>query len=397
MHTLTSRDVERCKRCPLLFRLYKAESSSDLSAFECMDRAVRDTVIEAGNDRIMKRTLKEDDLLSAYWDRWDSLSPHILPSEDSSNLDYIRLGETCIRNFVKISSWKDASNIVAAGMKGKFKLSDDITLNLTLDEVTRASRNIVITRYVTEPVLWSKEDLQRDWEMSIDALWAQENVPDAKNISVQWIFLSNGTYIRDAVQQSLLEQNRDLLLGELESLLKDDALPRETLGCSYCQYRTQCPRFLHELSLDTPERMSLDAGVRLVDEYAELTEKINALESRKKVLETKRGAVMNEIIAFADANGFMSVTGHTEKVLVKHEKKVDLPEDKTELIDKLKSKGLYDGLSMVNYSKLRSDIAKGAADPEIASMARISRVDKLYMKRRRPDRPHSVTFIRGYI
>ena len=347
-----------------------------------MDRSVRETIISVGNKRILGRTVKEDELLSDYWDRWDSLNPQMTIREEDSSLDYIKLGETCIKNFVKIASWKDSKDIVAAGMKGKYRLSDDITLDLTIDEVSRVAKNIIITRYITEPLIWSKEDLSKDYEMSMEAMWAYDNLPGAKKVTVQWIFLASGNYIQYPVDQFTLESNRTLLLNELESLLKDDALPRETRDCQYCKYRSQCPRFLHELSLDSPEKMSLDSGVRLVDEYAELTEKMDALENRRKILEAKRGAIMNEIMAFADANGFISVTGHTHKVLVRHEKKVDLPEDKTELIDKLKEKGLYDDISMVNYPRLRSEIAKGDADPEIARMARVSRIDKLYLKRR---------------
>ncbi|MBQ9690309.1 MAG: hypothetical protein IJV47_06870 [Candidatus Methanomethylophilaceae archaeon] len=91
---------------------------------------------------------------------------------------------------------------------------------------------------------------------------------------------------------------------------------------------------------------------------------------------------MNEIIAFANANDFLAVTGHEHKVLVRHERKVDLPEDKADLVAALRSKGLYDRISMVNYPRLRSEIAKGDADPDIARMVKITRVDKLYLRRK---------------
>ena len=382
MITLTFLDIDRCRRCPLFARLYRAEGSNALTSFECMDQAVRDTILEFGNKRILGRTIKEDEALSAYWDRWDDLSKNIVLRGEDSNLDYIRLGETCIRNFVRIASWKGAKDIVSADMRGKYRLSDDITLNIGIDEVSRTGKNIRITRYITEPVLWSREDLARDLEMSMDALWASENIPGVRKLEVQWIFLSDGTAVQSQIDAFTLEQNRTILLNELGSLLKDDALPRETSDCPYCQYRTQCPRFLHELSLGSPDKMHLDSGVRLVDEYAELTEKMDALESRRKVLEAKRATVMNEIIAFANANDFLAVTGHEHKVLVRHERKVDLPEDKADLVAALRSKGLYDRISMVNYPRLRSEIAKGDADPDIARMAKITRVDKLYLRRK---------------
>ncbi|MBQ9690353.1 MAG: hypothetical protein IJV47_07095, partial [Candidatus Methanomethylophilaceae archaeon] len=188
MITLTFLDIDRCRRCPLFARLYRAEGSNALTSFECMDQAVRDTILEFGNRRILGRTIKEDEALSAYWDMWDDLSKNIVLRGEDSNLDYIRLGETCIRNFVRIASWKGAKDIVSADMRGKYRLSDDITLNIGIDEVSRTGKNIRITRYITEPVLWSKEDLARDLEMSMDALWASENIPGVRKLEVQWIF-----------------------------------------------------------------------------------------------------------------------------------------------------------------------------------------------------------------
>ena len=38
---------------------------------------------------------------------------------------------------------------------------------------------------------------------------------------------------------------------------------------------------------------------------------------------------------------------------------------------------------MPNYPRLRSDIAKGVADPEVASLATVVPVDKVYYRRTR--------------
>ncbi|MBR2255708.1 MAG: hypothetical protein IJ856_07900 [Candidatus Methanomethylophilaceae archaeon] len=383
MRSLTFQDIERCRRCPLSFRFYDAQSPKTLTLFECMDLAVRETVRSAGERRVLGESVREDQLLSEFWDRWDASSPLIDYRRETNKLDYIRLGETCIRNYARMSSTRGFGGIAEAGMRGTYRLSDDISISVSIDEVARSGDGTTIVKYVTEPVLWSKEDLGSDREMSVDALWAYDNIPGADHMDLQWVFLHSGTSVRVWANRTSAERNRSLLLDELESLLRDDALPRETYDCRYCRYRTQCPRFLHEISLASMEDPAADRGVRLVDRYAELSEKIGALDTRRKMLETERDAVAAELAEFANASGYMSVTGSEHKVLVRHEKKVDFPEDKTELVEKLKSKGLYDGISMVNYPRLRSDIAKGTADPEIAAMAKISRVDKLYMKRRR--------------
>ena len=77
----------------------------------------------------------------------------------------------------------------------------------------------------------------------------------------------------------------------------------------------------------------------------------------------------------------MAVTGHRCKALVRHERKVELPENKVPIITRLRETGQYDSLSIPNYSRLRSDIAKGSADPEIARLATITDVGKVYLRR----------------
>ncbi len=88
------------------------------------------------------------------------------------------------------------------------------------------------------------------------------------------------------------------------------------------------------------------------------------------------------MVKYADEKGFMALTGTGAKALIRHEKKVELPEDKTEVIARLRDTGEYDAISMVNYSRLRSDIAKGKADPEIVRMATVTDVGKVYLRRR---------------
>ena len=69
-------------------------------------------------------------------------------------------------------------------------------------------------------------------------------------------------------------------------------------------------------------------------------------------------------------------------MLIRHEKKAELPADKTGLIVRLKETGDYERLSMPNYSRIRSDIVKGTADPKIIEMSDVSDIDKIYVKKK---------------
>lgn len=114
----------------------------------------------------------------------------------------------------------------------------------------------------------------------------------------------------------------------------------------------------------------------------EYEKKKQALKNRIEVLDAEQDALKAEIVAYADSKGYMSLKGEEGKILIRHERKAELPQDKTQLIARLKQTGQYDSLSMPNYSRIRSDIVKGTADPEIAKMANIENVDKIYVKKK---------------
>lgn len=102
----------------------------------------------------------------------------------------------------------------------------------------------------------------------------------------------------------------------------------------------------------------------------------------KVLLEAKQDAVGRRLVAFADANGFMAVTGKTYKALIEHERKVELPKDKTELVALIRDIGEYERLSWVNYPKLRSEIPSGKADLRIVAKADMVTVDRVYLRKR---------------
>lgn len=200
---------------------------------------------------------------------------------------------------------------------------------------------------------------------------------------MRWIYLTAGTVTEATARRESISSALSYVADAVSDMSSERTpLPRESEHCLECPYMRTCPRKIHELMLSgDPSKMSLDEGVRLVDAYAEMQEKIDALRARQRELEARRDAIGESLIAYADANGFMSVKGHGYKALVRHETKAELPEDKTYIIEALRESGLYDSLSMPNYPRIRADIAKGVADPRIAGHATVTEVGKVYLRR----------------
>ena len=117
--------------------------------------------------------------------------------------------------------------------------------------------------------------------------------------------------------------------------------------------------------------MSNDNG--LVDEYEKL-------ENLKKDIETKEKVLKNKIIELAKQKNTEILFGVHKKCSIKEYEKVVYPEDKAFLIDKIKSKGIYNQYSTISYPKLSSAIVKGDIYLEISNLVRKEKAFRLSLR-----------------
>ena len=96
----------------------------------------------------------------------------------------------------------------------------------------------------------------------------------------------------------------------------------------------------------------------LIDEYEKL-------ESQKKDIEQREDELKKEIIELAKEKNTDILFGTHKKCSIKEYEKVIYPEDKTQILELIKKKGLYDKFSSINYFKLNPAIIKGEIDKEI--------------------------------
>lgn len=382
MDSVTVRDIRSFRRCPFAFRQSKISKRWTITSDECMDLSVGDAILFRESKRIMGLECNIDSILSAYWDSWDRHFPDVYMPQPN-NMELIRYGEKCVRNHEMLME-SSRDRMLSSGCTGSVDLPSGKSIIVAADDIRMRGRTAVVTRYVTDPIIRSRDDLSSDLEMRLMAFWAGMNIADCSTIVMRWEFLGPGIAVEAQATRSMMNdavQEASAILSEMTA--DSEILPNESSYCGMCPYLDLCPRHAHELSLSKdPGAMETDLGVKLVDEIDELQEKIDALTKRRESLELKKGVLESELVSFADSKGYMSVTGHSSKALIRHEKKVDLPQDKTALIDRLKETGQYDSISMVNYPRLRSEISKGTADPVISGMANIVNVDKVYMRKR---------------
>lgn len=382
MSVITFSDLRRYRRCPYAFMADRKSGMFSITAAECMEMSVHDAVLFADHRRMVRGHVERDDILSAFWDSWDRHFPDIYPPSADVR-DLIRFGERCIGGYVSSMSRRPPEDIVAVGLSGTVTLPDGTEVLAPIDVVYGSGRTAVVCRYVCDTGLRSSKELSADSEMKLCALWVLENLMEYDRVKLHWEFLGSKASSECTANPADLRNTLADVAIDVAAMSDPEVLPRETEYCGECPHHAECPRFLHEISLKADAMlMGNDDGVKLVDEYAELQEKIDALRRRQAVLEMKQKAVAELMVRYSDEKGYMALTGTGCKALIRHERKVELPEDKTELIALLRNTGRYDDISMVNYSRLRSDIAKGLADPDVARLATVTDVGKVYLRRR---------------
>lgn len=117
--------------------------------------------------------------------------------------------------------------------------------------------------------------------------------------------------------------------------------------------------------------MSNDNG--LVDEFEKL-------EAQKKEIEQKEVELKKKLIELAKQKNTEVLFGMHKKCSIKEYEKVVYPEDKTQILELIKKKGLYDKFSSINYFKLSPAIIKGQVDNEILSLTKKEKAFRLSLR-----------------
>ncbi|MCQ2078545.1 MAG: hypothetical protein MJZ38_00585 [archaeon] len=372
--TFTFRSLQRFERCPHAYRLDQTEADRVSLPQEFLDTVVRNAAAALGRRRLNGRVIDKDTAMSVFWNTWDvqsGLQPPV-PSAEKSEL--LKVGERCMANYVRLASRFCNDELVACDLRGEIQVPGG-SVEVRIDEISSRGGVMVVTRYISEPGIRTKADLENDREMFLALRWARENVPGADRCLVQWKLLHPGFEIESEVPDFKVDA-AVAEVGRTVSTIRASREfgQREGEHCALCSYRECCPRFTHGTSGDV-------GGRELVSQYAEFQEKIDALRQRMEMLEAQRDEVGRRLIDYADSHGYTALTDGTFKATVSHLKKAELPKEKSAVIRRLREIGRLEEMSTVNYSRLRADIVKGIADPDIIAMAVILDVDRVNLRR----------------
>jgi len=201
-----------------------------------------------------------------------------------------------------------------------------------------------------------QDEVDEDRQLAMYSVWVKDHFKDAKKVVLKWHMLAFNKELTSERTIAQLEELQKEVIGAINEMETCKSFPQHVTNlCNYCEYKSACPSFKHQITLEKEKDFKKDDGLVLVDKYAKIDVYIKKLEDEQEVLK-------EELIQFAKKHKIDIVYGSRKKISVKEHDKIVLPEDKEKLIALLKKKGVYEEFITLNYMKLTSALNKGTID-----------------------------------
>lgn len=330
-----------------------------------------------------KQRVSKASLIKFYRDLWKrNYSFDILIVKDGLNAEnYRKMGEDFLKNYYDRMKPFEEMTILGLETQDMMTLKDGSRWHVRIDKLGCDNKgNYYVCDYKTNSRMKDQEEADEDRQLAMYSIWVKDKFKDCKSVKLIWHMLA---FNKDAVSERTeeqLEKLQDEIIGVIKQIESAVDFPtRVSALCDYCGFKSICPSFKHSAELEKIEDVELfkeNEGVKLVDKYSEIKERLRELIEDKEQVE-------EDLVRYAKQFGIDVVYGSNKKCAVKEIDKVVLPEDKGELIRGLRAKGLWDDFSMLNYMGFNSGVLKGKFDEEIKKMIDVVKDYRLSLSKRK--------------
>ncbi|MFA5061406.1 MAG: PD-(D/E)XK nuclease family protein [Candidatus Pacearchaeota archaeon] len=356
------------EKCPYQYKLkyvdrIKPEIPETIENF--MGKRVHETLEKLYKDKKDFKRISKSMILKYYKDLWDKeFSENILIAREDMNAEnYKKKGLKFIEDYYDKYKPFDQLTILGLETDDRMTLPDGNQWYVKIDKLACDKEgNYYVCDYKTNKDMKTQEEVDSDRQLALYSTWVKDKFPDAKSVKLVWHMLA---FNKEAVSERSEEQLQKLqeeVCNKIKEIESATEFPRNQTGlCSYCVYKEMCPSFKHQIELDAKEdvkEFKEDDGLKLVDTFSELKSKLRELQEQEEKIKA-------EMIEFSKQKGIDIVYGSNMKASVKDLKKVVLPEEKSEIIELLKKKGVWEEFVMLNYSRFNAQGRKGELDSEI--------------------------------
>ncbi|MBU4117126.1 MAG: PD-(D/E)XK nuclease family protein [Nanoarchaeota archaeon] len=369
--------VSTYENCPYQYKLryidkIRVEVPTTIEAF--MGSMVHQALEDLYKKKKFKKRIAKSSLIKFYRDVWDkNYSDDILivkaEKEGLKADNYRKMGERFLSDYFDRMKPFEEMTILGLETQDRMTLPDGNQWHVRIDKLGCDEKgNYYVCDYKTNARMKDQEEADADRQLAMYSIWVQDKFKDAKSVKLIWHMLA---FNRDAVSERTDEQLEKLqqeICDKIKEMENATEFPRnQTALCDYCVYKEQCPSFKHEAELEKKESVKefkQDEGVKMVDEFSEIKKLLYDLKKREERL---RGS----LVEFAKQKNLDTVYGSNMKASVKEFDKIVMPEDKEELINLMKTKGIWEDFAAINFMKFQSGVVKGNVDEDIKKLVEI--------------------------
>lgn len=366
--------LETYENCPLKYRLQYVErirtGRKSIEAF--MGSTVHAALEKLYRDIVMSRCPGEDELSSYYLDLWDSTirDDVFVVRRDYDMEDYRQTGLRCVRDYHRRHFPFAGGVPVWLEKKVTIPLRDPaggrIDFTGILDRLDSLGEGrYEIHDYKTSTTLPSRQELERDRQLSLYQLAVEEAFEDAREVELVWHYLAFDRELRLRRERSELERIAAAAASTVRAIEACEDFPaRESALCDWCELQAYCPRRKHPLMVaGMGEReLGMERGVQLADQYA-------AWYGRKREAEERLGELREEILEFSSYHAVDNIQGSSCLLRISRGRVPKLPPEgcaeRGELERALREGGAWEEASRLDARKVASLLDKDDLDREL--------------------------------
>ena len=378
--------ISRFENCPYSYKLkYIDRVKSDVKSVEnLLGSLVHETLESLYRDKKFMKDVSKEGLLEFFnelWEKWYS-DDILIVKKDMTSENYRKMGEKFISDYYDSHEPFDDLTILGLETNDRLTLPDGNQWYVMIDKLACDDEgNYYVMDYKTNSKMKDQDEADSDRQLALYSIWVKNKFKDAKSVKLVWHMLA---FDKDVVSERTDEQVEELqkeICDKIREINMASEFPRkEGALCSYCEYRSMCPSFKHEVELEEggDSVIARDDGLKLVDEFADIKGRLSELKKRSAELKGK-------LADYAKEFGVDIIYGTNDCAKMKEIEKIVLPEGaaKYKFIDLLKEKGLWEKYSMVCYSKINSGVNSGELDEDVCGMCERVKDFRISVSRRK--------------
>jgi len=389
METYSYSKVSCFEICPYQYKLkyidkVKVEIPATIESF--LGDIVHRTLEKLYKDKKFSRAISKATLLKFYRDTWEKEYSNdiLIVKKDLKAENYKKMGMKFIKDYYNRMKPFDQLTILGLETTDRMTLPDGNQWHVRIDKLACDDKgNYYVCDYKTNSRMKRKEEADSDRQLAMYSVWVKDKFRDIKSIKLIWHMLAfNKDVVSERTDEQLKKLQEDImqLIKKIQKAKEKNNFPTNVTGlCNYCLYKSLCPSFKHsdEIKNLTKKEFKEEEGVRFVDRYSEIKNKLKELEEKQKELR-------NNLIEFSKQKGVDVVYGSNMKCSVKEFDRIAIPEeDKEKFIQLIKDKGIYEDCSVICYPKINTKILKGEIDEEVKNKCEIVKDYRLSLSKKK--------------